>query len=81
MLLMLLVCTSLHTALFVVRVAKSLKSYIFRLIDHSGLTAIVSVKMMDLANQVKEGGVYLLTDSEHEFQCDTSVLTVLTILF
>lgn len=43
----------------------SFKRSIFRLICHSGLTAIVSVKMTDLANQIKEGGLYC----SYEFHC------------
>jgi len=38
----------------VVRMADSLKMYIFSLICLSGLIALVNVKMM--ANQIKEGG-------------------------
>lgn len=45
MFLMLPVCTLLHTALFVVRVAKSFKSYIFRLICHSGLTVFSNITL------------------------------------
>lgn len=57
-LLMLLCCTLLRTTLFVVKITKMLKRYIFRQVCLSSLTALVNVKVTEMANQIKERGLH-----------------------
>lgn len=63
----------LYVALFVVRMTKHFKTLHFRLVCLNGLTALISVKMIEMTFHNQKGKLLLFTDTEHQFQRDTSV--------
>ncbi len=55
---MLLCHSPLRSAVCAIRMTASLKCYIFLLVCLRGLTALIIIKMIEMANHIKGGGFY-----------------------